>query len=399
MAINYSQFPFNPMMQKNPMSLLANPAQTAMQQRNSTGLLNLNPMQVQQARMRKGVADAEALNKRQMRGNMFMALGDAFAGREMNANFLARQQHFEAQKAAEEKRKQGLALGESAYDYILKETGNADMAMLVKNNPALATEVMKNRFAKPKERRIVLQNGIQYYADSMQPVIENPVAPERKYAEGADGYLYYTDGDKERVFPDNLGPSVDPTEEKKIILTQRDKVEKQYKPANEIVTGYRKLEDALLQEDGSAGYAALVLFMKNLDGSVVKEGEVAAFGRAQGLLGSLENSLSTTKGEGMTKQMRLDILNLAKKSTQHVIDAYDFYLKGTQEGYDLINLPYEPIFSGYRINREGLDLAEQNLDFFNPRTKVVAPIVGTIKDGYRFKGGDPNDQNNWEKVS
>lgn len=138
MAINYSQFP---------PSLLANPAQTAMQQRNSTGLLNLDPMQVQQARMRKGVADAEALNKRQMRGNMFMALGDAFAGRDINANFLARQQHFQAQKAAEEKRKQALALGESAYDYILKTTGNADMAMLVKNNPTLANEVIKNRFA------------------------------------------------------------------------------------------------------------------------------------------------------------------------------------------------------------------------------------------------------------
>lgn len=146
MAVNYSQFPFAPM-PKNPTSLLANPAQTAMQQRNSTGLLNLDPMQVQQARMRKSVADAEALNKRQMRGNMFMALGDAFRGKDMNANFLARQQHFQAQKAAEEKRKQGLALGESAYDYILKTTGNADMAMLVKNNPTLANEVIKNRFA------------------------------------------------------------------------------------------------------------------------------------------------------------------------------------------------------------------------------------------------------------
>jgi len=135
-------------MPQNPIpSLLANPGQTAMQQRNSTGLLNLDPMQVQQARMRKGVADAEALNKRQMRGNMFMALGDAFAGREMNANFLARQQHLQAQKAADEKRKQALVLGESAYDYILKETGNADMAMLVKNNPTLANEVIKNRFA------------------------------------------------------------------------------------------------------------------------------------------------------------------------------------------------------------------------------------------------------------
>ena len=161
MAINYSQFPFAPM-QKNPMSLLANPAQTAMQQRNSTGLLNLDPMQVQQARMRKGVADAEALNKRQMRGNMFMALGDAFAGRDMNANFLARQQHLQAQKAAEEKRKQSLALGESAYDYILKTTGNVDMAMLAKNNPAIAEDVVGNIFDSTGSGDTTLIGNVKY---------------------------------------------------------------------------------------------------------------------------------------------------------------------------------------------------------------------------------------------
>jgi hypothetical protein len=27
-----------------------------------------------------------------------------------------------------------------------------------------------------------------------------------------------------------------------------------------------------------------------------------------------------------------------------------------------------------------------------------APAVGTVKDGYKFKGGNPADKNNWEKV-
>ncbi len=162
MAVNYSQFSFAPMPQNPIPSLLANPAQTAMQQRNSTGLLNLDPIQVQQARMRKGVADAEAFNKRQMRGNMFMALGDAFAGRDMNANFLARQQHLQAQKAAEEKRKQGLALGESAYDYILKTTGNVDMAMLAKNNPAIAEDVVGNIFDSTGSGDTTLIGNVKY---------------------------------------------------------------------------------------------------------------------------------------------------------------------------------------------------------------------------------------------
>jgi hypothetical protein len=33
-----------------------------------------------------------------------------------------------------------------------------------------------------------------------------------------------------------------------------------------------------------------------------------------------------------------------------------------------------------------------------PATTPNAPTVGTIKDGYRFKGGNPADKNNWEKV-
>lgn len=33
---------------------------------------------------------------------------------------------------------------------------------------------------------------------------------------------------------------------------------------------------------------------------------------------------------------------------------------------------------------------------YNVKPKVTAPSVGAIKGGYRFKGGDPSDQNNWE---
>ena len=33
-----------------------------------------------------------------------------------------------------------------------------------------------------------------------------------------------------------------------------------------------------------------------------------------------------------------------------------------------------------------------------PTTTLNAPAVGTVKDGYKFKGGNPADKNNWEKV-
>lgn len=35
---------------------------------------------------------------------------------------------------------------------------------------------------------------------------------------------------------------------------------------------------------------------------------------------------------------------------------------------------------------------------YNIKPKVAAPSVGVVKNGYRFKGGDPSQQSNWEAV-
>ena len=54
-------------------------------------------------------------------------------------------------------------------------------------------------------------------------------------------------------------------------------------------------------------------------------------------------------------------------------------------------------------NRAALNNLENMLTNKNKSTSKTpaapsAPAVGTVKDGYKFKGGNPADQNNWEKV-
>tara|TARA_R100000458_G_scaffold34155_1_gene31484 strand:+ start:1003 stop:2253 length:1251 start_codon:yes stop_codon:yes gene_type:complete len=137
---------------------------------NPMGLLNdyqpnnfvIDPMQVQQAQMQKQVDDAKTLLNRQRYGNMMLAFADVLKGRDPSTGVLARQQHFATMKAAEEQKKKAQQLGESAYDYILKTTGNVNMAMLAKNNPAIAEDVVGNIFDSTGSGDTTLIGNVKY---------------------------------------------------------------------------------------------------------------------------------------------------------------------------------------------------------------------------------------------
>jgi hypothetical protein len=59
-------------------------------------------------------------------------------------------------------------------------------------------------------------------------------------------------------------------------------------------------------------------------------------------------------------------------------------------GYEVSG--FESDLAGYK------ELQKQNLTGGKQPVSANAPKVGTVKYGYKFKGGDPGDQNNWEKI-
>lgn len=99
-----------------------------------------------------------------------------------------------------------------------------------------------------------------------------------------------------------------------------------------------------------------------------------------------------------TKAGNLKLIEITKKVVQHTKDIAAF------------TSDYKKAHGG-RLDSEFdgalADWAEKNPAF--PDTSASgaggdggapkAPPVGTIEDGYRFKGGDPTDQNNWEPVN
>lgn len=122
-----------------------------------TGLISTTPQQK---------LNPMAVGKNEKLALMLHALGGALRGdKDFMQNTLQLQQMQEGKrKAAEKKAKQ--------------EKLEKDREAFIKNNPDLAGAIRMNQlfgFNPPpaKDRRIVLQNGVQYYADTKQPVIPN----------------------------------------------------------------------------------------------------------------------------------------------------------------------------------------------------------------------------------
>lgn len=143
------------------------------------------------------------------------------------------------------------------------------------------------------------------------------------------------------------------------------------------------------QTPSAAGDVALIFsYMKMLDpGSVIRESEYATAANA----GSVPDRViaaynKALKGEALAPNQRGDFVGRAKllfaqqrADQQKRNDRY--VAKAKQGGLDPTNLPVP------------LDPADAG-----GQTGSQPPVVGTVEDGYRFKGGDPANQANWEQV-
>ena len=90
---------------------------------------------------------------------------------------------------------------------------------------------------------------------------------------------------------------------------------------------------------------------------------------------------------------RLGVLNSRAASLQGAMAAYD---KRLSDGYDITPAQTE----AYNRAMQELRSLEKERDqlTLSGSAPSMAPAVGEVKDGYRFKGGNPAEPNSWEKV-
>jgi len=180
---------------------------------------------------------------------------------------------------------------------------------------------------------------------------------DRKIVEGIDGFKYYADT-QERVLPNIKEPNTLEIKTSDIIGAQKDE-RKTFEAANKGVKNFQQLLDAAESADGAASYALMIKFIKQLDDSVVREGEVATFGGFQGALENFRLYVNKAEGKGFTPIVKANMINLASQTANRLVEDYNTYRAGKQNSYEVIGFDPEMIFSGLDFNLKDLDLTKK----------------------------------------
>jgi hypothetical protein len=300
---------------------------------NSTpNLFNIDQAQVQQAIDQKKINDGLVEQERRKRADQSMKLQQfADTMRMVNAN---KSGNYGASKIFSDRIAQRKLLAEQKQKEALLKTQQDEF---VKNNPQY-------------------RNAIQL--NTLFPGLKLPTAKDRRIVEGVDKRKYYEDGTL--VLP-NVKPKVENRFEIKttdVIGAQKDE-RKTFEAANKGVKNFQQLLDAAQSADGAASYALMIKFIKQLDDSVVREGEVATFGGFQGALENFKLYVQKAKGEGFTPTVKANMINLATQTANRLVEDYNTYKAGKTISYDAIGFEPNMIFAGLDFNLKDLDLTKE----------------------------------------
>ena len=205
-------------------------------------------------------------------------------------------------------------------------------------------------------------DGYNYFVDSGERVLPNVVQEknqsDRRYEKAADGFYRYVD-DGTKVFGGVEVPEQGfEITTKDILGTQKDE-RKTFEAANRGVKNFQQLLDAAQSADGAASYALMIKFIKQLDDSVVREGEVSTFGNFQGALENFKMYVNKSKGKGFTPRVKANMINLASQTANRLVEDYNNYRSGKEVSYSVIGFDPNMVFAGLDFNLGDLDLTRE----------------------------------------
>jgi hypothetical protein len=170
----------------------------------------------------------------------------------------------------------------------------------------------------------------------------------------------------------------------------QDRVEKD----RSILNMYQNVQNAANSPSAAGDLSLIFAFMKMLDpGSVVREQEFANAQNAAGVPDQIRNAYNKAlNGQRLNPQQRADFVSQA----QGLASAAQQRITGVTREYQGIADQYgwDPVRATGMADFRGVQATSGS----GPSAPAQSgPQPGTIEDGYRFRGGDPSDPNNWER--
>ena len=181
---------------------------------------------------------------------------------------------------------------------------------------------------------------------------EGTIGDKMYYRDLANNFMQLGDPDVALKFAE-LAKPVNDVEEKKMALDQNKLEGKEWGSVKEGIKNFRQIIDAAQDDSGAAAYSLMIKYIKNLDDSVVREGEVRTFGNFQGIYQNFLNEFQKASGKGFTPQIRNNLVQLAQKSVQSLVNDWNTYKANkTNDLYIPLGIDANQVFAGYGYEKE-----------------------------------------------
>ena len=122
------------------------------------------------------------------------------------------------------------------------------------------------------------------------------------------------------------------------------------------------MQTALNQNDGVGAYSAMIKYIKNLDDSVVREGEVATFRKFQGLIKGMQTALDqNVAGKNFPPEILASMDKIARESINTLVDSYNANkIDRSENQYPSMGINPLLIYSGMNIPDYGKPFSPEN---------------------------------------